>query len=135
MPCYSTTWDVNVVAKHMATMGMNDEWVFPSQAAQLVVLMALVEASRTSELRVLDIQFRTYKPEGVVFKSASLAQKRAPGLPLRSFSLGHSRVTSNCVCRVLTTGDQGETTIPVIYSSTQTSHITATGALCQRPSG
>ena len=43
--------------------------------------MALIEASRTSELRALDIRFKAYRPEGVVLRLASLTKKRSLGLP------------------------------------------------------
>ena len=39
--------------------------------------MALVQASRTSELEALDTRFRVYKPDSV----AALTKKRTPGLP------------------------------------------------------
>ena len=41
--------------------------------------MALVDASRTSELVVLDIKYRHFKPEGVYFTLATLTKKRTPG--------------------------------------------------------
>ena len=50
--------------------------------------MALIDASRTSELQALDIRFRTYKPNGVSFKLASLTKKRTPGLPPKELLFG-----------------------------------------------
>ena len=55
---------------------------------KLVVLMALVKASRTSELRALDVRFRVYRPNGVVFKLASLTKKRTPGLSPKELFFG-----------------------------------------------
>lgn len=50
MPRYSSTRDVDV------------DLSLKNLSRKLVMLMALVDASRTSELRALDIKFRTYKP-------------------------------------------------------------------------
>ncbi len=50
--------------------------------------MALIEASMTSELKALDIRFRTYKPNGVTFRLVSLTKKRTPGLPLKELFFG-----------------------------------------------
>ena len=51
-------------------------------------LMALVTASYTSELQALDLRHRVFKPEGVLFKLASLTKKRQVGEPLlRNVSL------------------------------------------------
>lgn len=35
---------------------------------KLAILMALVAASHTSELQALDLRYRVYKPEGILFK-------------------------------------------------------------------
>ena len=88
MPRYSTTWDVGVVTKHIAAMGGNESLSLKQLSQKLVVLMALVAASRTSELKALDIRFRTYKPDGVLFRLASLTKKRSPGLPPRKLFFG-----------------------------------------------
>ena len=50
--------------------------------------MALVEASRTSELHVLDLQYHIYRPEGVMFRLASLTKKRTPELPPKEVFFG-----------------------------------------------
>ena len=60
--------------------------------------MALVKASRTSELRALDTRFRVYRPNGVVFKLASLTKKRTPGLPPKELFFGAFPNEKRCVC-------------------------------------
>ena len=45
--------------------------------------MALVGANRTSELQALDLQFRYFFPDGVVFKLTSLTKKRKTGASLK----------------------------------------------------
>ena len=52
------------------------------------MLMALVEASRTSELGALDIRVQVFKPEGVLFRLPSLTKKRKVGAPPRELFFG-----------------------------------------------
>ena len=87
-PRYSATWDVDVVTKHLVAMGSNESLPLKQISQKLAVLMALVKASRTSELRALDIRFRVYKPNGVVFKLAYLTKKRTPGRPPKELLFG-----------------------------------------------
>ena len=87
-PRYATTWDIDVVTRHLITMGCNESLTLKLLSHKLVILMALIEASRTSELKALDIRFRTYKPDGVAFKLASLTKKRTPGLPPKELFFG-----------------------------------------------
>ena len=54
------------------------DMVFSQKTA---LLMSLVEASRTSELQALDLCFRVFKPEGVIFRLPSLTKKRVTGAP------------------------------------------------------
>ena len=44
------------------------------------MLMALVSASRVSELHALDLHFRYHKPNGVLFRLASLTKKQGAAL-------------------------------------------------------
>ena len=46
---------------------------------KLALLMVLVSANRTSEQNTLDLQLRSYTPEGML---ASLTKKRKVGAPL-----------------------------------------------------
>ena len=50
--------------------------------------MALVSASRFSELQSLDLRFRVFKPEGVLFKMVCLTKKRKLGAPLKECFFG-----------------------------------------------
>lgn len=84
--------------------------------------MALVEASRTSELRA---RFRTYKTEGVVFRLGSLTKKRTPGLSPKGALFWCILWWQMIVCagipkaiwdpRATITWDQGETTLCHTY--------------------
>ena len=78
-PRYTQTWDVDVVIKYICSMGDNKELSLKTLSLKLAILMALVDASRTSELAALDIRYRRFKPEGVYFTLATLTKKTTPG--------------------------------------------------------
>lgn len=66
------------------------------------MLMALVKASRSSELAALDLRFRTFNQEGVLFRLASLTKKRSPGAPPRELLFGGYPEDENlCVVQCL----------------------------------
>ena len=88
MPRYSVTWDVDVVTRYLESLGENGKLSLKQLSQKLVLLMALVEASRTSELQALDLRFKVQKPEGVTFRLASLTKKRTPGLPPKELFFG-----------------------------------------------
>ena len=69
------------MTRHLVAMGSNKALSLKQLSKKLVILMALIEASRTLELRALDIRFRTYRLEGVVLRLASLTKKRSRDLP------------------------------------------------------
>ena len=56
-PRYSATWDVDVVIRHLQSLGENEALALKQLSQKLVLLMALVEASRVSELQALDLRF------------------------------------------------------------------------------
>ena len=55
--------------------------------------MALVQASKTSELEALDTRFRVYKPDSV----AALTKKRTPGLPSKELFFAFPDDKSLCM--------------------------------------
>ena len=60
--------------------------------------MALVDASRVSELQALDLRYRTYQPEEVVFQLPTLGKKRVVGAPTRQVMFGVP--DDGCLCVV-----------------------------------
>ena len=87
-PRYHSTWDVDVVTEFVISLGANEQLSIKHLSQKLALLMALVEASRTSELQALDLRFRVFKPDGVLFKLPSLTKKRNPGLPPKELFFG-----------------------------------------------
>lgn len=88
VPRYTSTWDVDVLTRYLVSLGNNEDLPLKMLSQKLVVLMALTQASRTSELQALDLRFRIYRPNGVSFKLASLTKKRTPGLPPKELLFG-----------------------------------------------
>ena len=78
-PRYSSTWDVNVVLDYITKLGENKDLPLKQLSFKLLMLMCLVSANRISELHALDLHFRYHKPNGVLFKLASLTKKRQTG--------------------------------------------------------
>ena len=87
-PRYAGTWEVDKVVDFLANMGENKDLSLKSLSRKLCLLMALVAASRTSELHALDLKFRVFKPEGVLFKLSTLTKKRKVGAPLKECFFG-----------------------------------------------
>lgn len=76
------------MTNHLKQMGCNSGLTLKELTLKLVILMALVEASRTSELAALDLRFRVYSPEGVTFRLPTLTKKRKAGAPPRELFFG-----------------------------------------------
>ena len=87
-PRYSSSWRVERVTSHMRQMGSNNSLSLKQLSLKLVMLMALVEASRTSELAALDLRFRVFSPDGVTFRLPTLTKKRKAGAPPREIFFG-----------------------------------------------
>jgi len=106
-PQYSDTWDMASVLAWLKRLGDNKDLSLKKLSGKLALLMALVSASRTSELHALDLRYRRYSAEGVLFQLASLTKKRKVGAPAKecffaSFT-GDSRL---CVVQCLRTYEE-----------------------------
>ena len=66
-------------------MGENDALSLKQLSQKL---MALVDASRVSELQALYLRYRSYRPEGVVFQIPTLGNKRIVGAPPKHIMFG-----------------------------------------------
>ena len=72
---------MEVVAQHIVSMGENSSLSLKSLSQKLAFLMALVVASRASELQALDLRFRVYKPNGVLFQLIGPTKTQKAGSP------------------------------------------------------
>jgi len=94
IPQYCSTWDV------LKNQGDNQDLSLKELSGKLVILMAIVSANRTAELQALDLQFRSYSPDGVTFKLlTSLTKKRKVGAPLKECFFA-SFAHDSCLCVV-----------------------------------
>ena len=74
-PRYTVTWDVDIALRHFRALGDNDCLSLRALSRKLELLMALMDASRTSGLQALNLCFRRFRPEGVYFTLAVLTKK------------------------------------------------------------
>ena len=84
-PRYSETWDVNVVATYLESLGENETLPLPVLTHKTVMLLALTRPSRSADLSQLDLTGRRYLPEGVVFPPTKLAKQSRQSRPLTDF--------------------------------------------------
>ena len=87
-PRYVSTWDVDSVLRHITAMGENDSLKLRDLSRKLALLMAMVEASRSSELQALDLRYRVFSPDAVSFRLRSLTKKRVVGAPPKEVVFG-----------------------------------------------
>ena len=80
-PRYSDTWNVDMVIRHLQSLGNNSKLTLKVLGQKLALLMALVEASRSSELHALDVRYRVFKPEDVLFSLPTFTKKKVCGAP------------------------------------------------------
>ena len=77
-PRYSQTWDVNKITTYLNSLGDNANLDLPDLTMKLTILLALTRPTRSSDLTSLDLRFRRYIPEGVVFRPTKLAKQSRP---------------------------------------------------------
>jgi len=87
-PRYSTTWDVDIVVQYLQSLGDNTSLPLKVLGQKLLLLMTLVEASRISELQALDLRYRVFQPEGVLFTLPTLGKKRTVEAPPKQVMFG-----------------------------------------------
>ena len=87
-PRYVATWDVDMVTEHLKALGENSSLTLKQLSQKLALLMALVKASRVSELQALDLRYHSYRPKGVVFQFPTLGKKRVVGAPPKEVLFG-----------------------------------------------
>ena len=83
-PRYSFVWDLNTVISSMDTMPPNEKLSLKDLSAKLVMLMALCNTSKSSNLITLDLNFRQYTSAGVSFTIPGLTKTRRAGQSILS---------------------------------------------------
>ena len=84
-PRYQSVWNVGVVIRHIQSQSQLTDLPLKEVSKRLVVLLALSNASRSSDLHALDLRFRQFTPEGVTFRIPGLTKTRRSGPPKEAF--------------------------------------------------
>ena len=75
-----------MVIQYLERMGDNTDLALKNLSQKLVLLMALATARHTSELQALDLRFRVYRPNGVLFCLKGITKTQRTGsLPKERF--------------------------------------------------
>ena len=115
-PRYSFTWDVAKVLSHIRSLGTNDTLPMKELTHKLATILALANASRSSEIHALDVKCMTVSHTGVTFtlkKANEVVTSReamffvlpflatgpspVPGLNLKKLSVPYSQVQEGSV--------------------------------------
>ena len=66
LPRYQQAWDVNVAVDFLRSLPANEALPLSTLSQKLALLLALTAPKRSSELKMLDLRFMRFLPEGVV---------------------------------------------------------------------
>ena len=78
-PRYNFTWDVAKVLSHIRSLGTNDTLPMKELTHKLATILALANASRSSEIHALDVKYMTVSHTGVTFTLKKLTKSSRPG--------------------------------------------------------
>lgn len=81
-PRYTQTWDISTVLIYITQLRENKNLSLKHLTLKFAMLMSLTTASRVSEMQALDLRFRQYTQNGVVFRLGSLTKKHQARAPL-----------------------------------------------------
>ena len=70
---YNSTWDVSIVLTWMEGLGENEDLSLSDLTLKLVMLLSLTRPSRSAYLPNLDVRYRRYFPERVIFRPVAFA--------------------------------------------------------------
>ena len=88
-PNYFVTWDVRKFLNFLKTWAPAESLSLKQLTLKLVMPAALITAARSSFANEIDLCFRYFKPNGVLFKIPGLTKCAGPKRPLRNlFSAG-----------------------------------------------
>ena len=73
-PRYQQAWDVNVALDFLRSLPTNEALPLSTLSQKLALLLALTAPKRSSELKMLDLCFMRFLPEGVVFQLPGLTK-------------------------------------------------------------
>ena len=83
-PWYSSFWDVGVVIQHIRGLGANKDLSHKQLTLKTVILLALTRLSCLADLFKLNLQTRSFKSNGVVFRPIHLAKQSRSSKPFQA---------------------------------------------------
>ena len=86
-PKYFVTWDVRQVLDFLKTWSPAESLSLKQLTLKLVMLAALITAARSSSVNKMNLCFRYFKPDGVLFKVPGLMKCAGPKMPLQNLFL------------------------------------------------
>ena len=86
-PKYFVTWDVNQVLSFLKTWAPAEKLALKQLTLKLETLAALTSAARSSSVHKMDLRFRQFKSNGVLFKIPELTKCSGPKRPLKELFL------------------------------------------------
>ena len=99
-PRYNSVWSVETVLFFIKRSMASKDLSLKDLSRKTVVLLALSNASRASDLTALDMRFRQFSPEGVLFQIPGLTKTRHSGPPREVF-FAKFEEESLCLVRTL----------------------------------
>ena len=84
-PRYEATWDVPKVLSYILYLGPSESLPLWDISWKLAMILALTRSSSSADLVKLDLRFRRFSPEGVIFQDAGLAKQSRVGKPRAEF--------------------------------------------------
>ena len=83
-PKYFVTWDVNQVLSFLKTWAPAEKLTLKQLTLQIVTLAAFfTSAARSSSVHKMDLRFRQFTSNGVLFKIPELTKCSGPKRPLK----------------------------------------------------
>ena len=98
-PRYQNVWNVSIVIAHICKLPT--DLPLKDLTKKLAMLLALTNASRSSDLHALDLRFRTFTAEGVLFRIPGLTKTRRSGPPKEAMFAAFGENPSLCPVNTL----------------------------------
>lgn len=84
-PRYDSVLSVTTVLHLVSEQLSKENLTLKQLSKKLAVLLALTNASRSSDIYALDLDYRQFTPEGILFRIPSLTKTRRSGPPKEAF--------------------------------------------------
>ena len=75
------TWDVSVVSRYLISLSPALHLSLKKSTLKLVMIMAIIKASGADLLHKLDLPYRVYRKDGVLFRVPQITKTRKPSEP------------------------------------------------------